>query len=88
MPGARTPAVPLGPEAFMSPAQAANYLGEKLRGRPYKVRTFYNLSSRGVIPPPDVVIRTYPRWSVATLDAWASQQIKKRLESSNPETTP
>lgn len=62
---------------LLTAKEAAVYLGVRLRGRPYALRTFYNMCSTGDMAPPDEIRRGRPRWSPARLDEWVSKQIRR-----------
>jgi hypothetical protein len=60
-------------ELFAS--DAAVYLGNKVRGRAYAVRTLYNLRSAGELPHARRVSGR-PVWRQADLDEWARRQVE------------
>ena len=65
------PPVPAGCEALLGKAQVCAALGISLR-------TFQSMMASGDYPKPDIRLGAFPRWRVASHNAWIEARTKKR----------
>ena len=69
-PPAAPPSLPPGCEALLGKKQICFAIG-------VSARTFDSMVSAGQFPKPDTKVGLFPRWQVATLNAWIARKCAK-----------
>jgi predicted DNA-binding transcriptional regulator AlpA len=67
-----TPVLPPGCDSLLSKSQVCAALG-------ISVRTLDGMIASGAYPKPDIKLGPFPRWRVATHNAWIEARCTKRV---------